>query len=323
GFPNWGMNDNHTFSGSGNQAKISYVAQASTTIDTTGSSTLGKFQITNVTGSITLNSEPFKITISQTAPWTQSYTINCTLTGTITSTSSYVVVNFPSLSNNLNGALYTRSAAALNSNSSTPIAVTVTAPEPTRVIAKISGFGPRSAKKQLQLLLARAGFDFTPVSAITLRSSDDGSAASVQVGNSSVYSYSGFDNAAGSDLPAIGVTSSGDYNGLIGQSLPGTQVKGSPSAVQQFDNSSLPSLLQDADNARAAVIALRTIAENNSRYYTTATPPTEFGTSNTPKITFVDGDATLPPAGGAGLLVVTGGLTMDGNAAFKGLVLVL
>ena len=89
-----------------------------------------------------------------------------------------------------------------------------------------------------------------------------------------------------------------------------------------MDTASLPSLLQSADNAREAIIALRTIAENNSRYYTTATPPTEFGTDSKPKITFIDGDGVLGPDGGAGLLVVTGTLTMDGNAAFKGLVLV-
>jgi len=37
----------------------------------------------------------------------------------------------------------------------------------------------------------------------------------------------------------------------------------------------------------------------------------------------VDGDATLPPAGGAGMLVVTGTLDMRGSADFKALVLVL
>ena len=40
-------------------------------------------------------------------------------------------------------------------------------------------------------------------------------------------------------------------------------------------------------------------------------------------MTFVDGDYEMPPAGGAGMLVVTGTLTMRGNADFKGLILVL
>jgi hypothetical protein len=325
GFTNYGMSNSHQYNSGGNKATITYYPQASATITTAGSTNLGYFRVEPpVTGLVILNSEPFKITITQTAPFsTTSYTINCTLTGTITSTSSFVTVNFPTTTNNLSGALYTRAAAALSTNGSTPIGVSVTAPQPKRLVAKITGFGPRAAQKQMQMLLARYAFDFSPVSAITLRSADDGSGAGVQVGSSAVYTYSGFDNAAGGDLPAIGVTSGTDYTGLIGQSLPGNQVQGVPAAVQQIDNGDLPSLLQTADNARAAVISMRTIAQQSGRYYTTATPPSEFGSTSSPKITFIDGDGVLPPAGGAGLLVVTGTLTMDGNAAFKGVVLVL
>ena len=325
GFPNYGMDDFHQYNGGGNKATIHYYPQASATITNAGSTNLGYFRVeAPVTGSVTLNSEPFKITITQTAPFsTVSYTINCTLTGTVTSTSSFVTVNFPNTTNNLQGAIYMRSGVALSTNGSNPLGVFVTAPQPKRLVAKITGFGPRAAQKQLQLLLARYAFDFSPVSAITLRSADDGTAGSTQVGSSSVYTYSGYDRASGGDLPAIGVTSGTDYTGLIGQSLPGNQVQGVPAAVQQIDVGDLPSLLQNADNARAAVIALRTIAQQSSRYYTTVTPPAEFGSDTAPKITFIDGDGVLPPAGGAGLLVVTGTLTMDGNAAFKGVVLVL
>ena len=38
---------------------------------------------------------------------------------------------------------------------------------------------------------------------------------------------------------------------------------------------------------------------------------------------FRSGDAALSPAGGAGLLVVTGTLNLDGSSAFDGLILVL
>ena len=324
-FTNWGGNQSsHQYTGGGNRATLTYVAQSSATINTSGSSNVGKFVISDVQGMISVSNEPFKLTITQTAPFsTTLYTINCTLNATITSTSSFVTVTFPTTTNNLSGALYTRSASSLSTNGSTPLGVLVVAPQPKRLVARITGFGPRAAQKQLQLLLARYAFDFSPVSAITLRSADDGSAAGVQVGSSSVYTYSGYDNASGGDLPAIGVTGGGDYTHLMDQSLPDDQVKGIPAAIEQIDTSDLPSLLQNADNARAAVIALRTISQNSSRYYTTATPPSEFGSDSAPKITFIDGDGVLPPAGGAGLLVVTGTLTMDGNAAFKGVVLVL
>ena len=48
---------------------------------------------------------------------------------------------------------------------------------------------------------------------------------------------------------------------------------------------------------------------------------TSFGTDAAPKITFINGDATL--SGGAGVLVVTGTLTFNGNTNFDGLILVI
>jgi hypothetical protein len=312
----------HQFGSGGNRATVNYTPQASTTIDTSGSSTLGKFTLSSVNGSISISGEQFQITITQTAPWPKTYTINCTLSGTFTSSSSFVTVTFPSLSNDLLGAVYTRNSATLSSNSSNPLAVTVAAPLPDRLLAKISGFGPRAAQKQMQMMLSRFAFDFSPVSAITLRSADDGSLSAVAAGNSAVYTYSGFDNAAGGDLPAFGVTSTPDYVALSGQNLPGTQVKGYY-AVQQVAVSDLPSWLQNADEARQLVIGLRTVAQNSGRYYTPATPPPDFGSPTTPKITFVDGDADLNPASGAGLLICTGNLTLEGSAVFDGLILVL
>src|SRR5207247_10295992 len=131
--------------------------------------------------------------------------INCTLSGTITSTSSLIAVTFPSQTNNLLGPVYARSTNPVNTNSSTPIAVTVSAPLPNRLTAKINGFGPRAAQKQFQMWLSKFAFDFAPVSAITLRSADDGSQVNFDAGSSAVYLYSGFDNAAGQYLPTFGV----------------------------------------------------------------------------------------------------------------------
>jgi len=147
--------------------------------------------------------------------------------------------------------------------------------------------------------------------------------ASFNAGSSSVYSYSGYDNAGEKNLPAIGVTSSPDYTNLTGMGLPGSQIFGSPANVQQVAVANLPTWLQTADAARALVIQLRTSAQNGGRYFTAASLPSSFGTTSAPLMTFVDGDCTLPPAGGAGLLIVTGTLTADGNAPYKGLVLVL
>src|SRR5439155_17341435 len=90
-----------------------------------------------------------------------------------------------------------------------------------------------------------------------------------------------------------------------------------------FAVSSLPTWLQTADAARTFVNGERTSAILQDRYFTTASPPASFGTTSQPLFTFVDGDADLPPAGGAGVLIVTGALTLDGSSQFDGLILVL
>jgi hypothetical protein len=318
---------------SGNpRVTLTYHPQASTTINTSGASTLGYFEIRNLVGSPNFSGEPFKLTITQTAPWPATYTIDCTLS---MAGSTVVVVTFPTLTNNLQGAVYTRLANPVNSNATTPIAVSITAPQPNRLIASITGYGPRSASKQMQMLLSRFAFDYTTASTITLRSADDGSVLTFDAGNSAQYTYSGLDNAGGQNLSAFGVTSTPDYNYLTGLSLPSVQVKGSPSGVQQVSISSLPAWLQTTDGpngARAFVDERRTTAKSGitlpdgsiqSRYFTTATPPSDFGTNLQPVLTFVDGDVDLPPGGGAGLLVVTGTLTLSGSSQFNGLMLVL
>jgi len=331
-FPSYGA-ASHGFigtecGGSGNGVKVtvSFTGQASTTINSSGASTLGYFTIApNGSNTCTLpNPTTFNLTITQTSPWPVTYTMSCTLSGSLTSSSSFVTVTFPTANNtnNLQGTIYARSTNPINSNGSTAIPISVTAPEPTRLVAKITGFGPRAAQKQMQMLLSRFAFDFTPVTTITLRSADDGSIGTFAAGSSSQYTYTGFDNAGGQNLPAFGVTSTTDYLSVTPQIVVG-QETGSPSALQQVSLSTLPSWLQTADGARTLVNQLRTVAQSTNSYYTTASPPSTFGTQSQPQFTFVDGDAALSPAGGAGLLVVTGTLNLDGSSAFDGLILVL
>ena len=211
----------------------------------------------------------------------------------------------------------------MSSSSSTSIPVTITIPEPTRLKVTVNGYGPRGAKKQMHMLVNRYAFDYATNSAITLRSADDTSLATINVGNSSQYTYTGFDNAGGAPTSAFGVTSSADYVHLTTLSLPGNQVSGSPAAVQQIAISSLPTWLQTADAARTFVNGQRTSAMLQNRYFTPALPPASFGTPSQPLFTFVDGDIDLPPAGGAGVLIVTGVLTLNGSSQFDGLILVL
>ena len=323
GFPNYSMFSSHQW-GSGNpRATLRYIARPATTINASGNTTLGYFEVDGVQGTTTISNEPFKLTITQTAPWPATYTINCRLSATITSGSSLVTVTFPTATNNLLGPTYDHGISEGTNGSSNPIAVTVIAPQPNRLTARLTGYGPRAAQKQMQMLLSRFAFDYQPVSTITLRSADDGSVATFSAGSSAQYFYSGLDNAAGQDLPAFAVTSAPDYDYLLSLSVPSSQAVGNPGAIQQVDIDQLPIWLQSADSARQLVIGMRNVAINSGRYFTPATPPSDFGTVTRPTITFIDGDGALPPSSGAGLLVCTGTLTIDGSAVFDGLILVL
>lgn len=322
-FTNYPTDNPHQF-GSGNpRMTLQYVPQASTTITNSGASTLGKFVISSSVGTYTLSNEPFELTITQTAPWAVTYKIKCTLSGSITSSSSTVAVTFPTISNNLQEALYTRTALTINSNGTTSIPVAITAPEPNRLVANVTGFGPRNAKKQMRMLLSRFAFDLTAPSAITLRSADDNALLTFSAGNSARYIYNGNDNAGGFDVSAFAVTGAADKTYIDLLTLPPGQVFGTPSGVLKIAIADLPSWLQTADAARAFVAGMRITAQNENRYFTTATQPDTFGTTTRPVLTFVDGDTDLSPAGGAGIMVVTGSLTLNGSSEYKGLILVL
>ncbi len=323
-FTNHPSDNQPQFVSGNSRMTLRYDPQASTTITNSGASTLGKFTIVSVLGgNYTLSNEPFDLTITQTAPWPVTYTIRCSLSGIIASTNSFITVTFPTLSNNLQGAQYTRATLAYDSNGSTSIPVAITAPDPNRLVAEVTGFGPRNAKKQLRMLLSRFAFDITTPSAITIRSADDNAQLTFNAGNSARYIYDGNDNAGGADLSAFAVTGAADKTYLDSLLLPASQVFGKPSGVQKVAISDLPIWLQTANAARAFVNDKRVAAQNENRYFTPSTPPTSFGTLSNPVLTFIDGDTDLPLAGGAGILIVTGTLTLNGSSAYSGLILVL
>src|SRR6185436_2992688 len=83
--------------------------------------------------------------------------------------------------------------------------------------------------------------------------------------------------------------------------------------------SSLPSWLQNANEARGFLADQKVNAINQGRYFGSFSGTS--GTEANPVFTFVDGDCDLD--GGAGLLIVTGKLLLKGNPSFKGLILVI
>ncbi|HEY6189463.1 MAG TPA: hypothetical protein VIW80_17560 [Pyrinomonadaceae bacterium] len=317
--------------GGGARSTITYTPQATTTVDAYPSiaSLLGKFTTSvNAGGGLIPPGTAFTLTINQTAPWTATIIINCTVgsTSLLTNSSSTVDVNFGAISYYNQGTLYTLGANPLRLNPPNTsggvknVDVTLTAPQPKRILVRVNGYGPRGSRKQMEMMVSRYLFDYWPSGLLAIRSADDNvSTMTFNAGSSAVYTYSGTAPTGGTAIPAIAVTSTVDYN-LISNIGASGQVSGNPAAFK-VPLTSLVSWLQTADAARTMLNKMEATARAQGRYFTNASPPDNYGTAAEPKFTFVDGDAA--PDGGHGLLVCTGTVTLGGNDEFKGLMLVL
>jgi len=210
----------------------------------------------------------------------------------------------------INGMAY---SVLVSDPDNTPVA----AGEPARLLLQVTGYGPKGARKQMELIVNRTNFDYDPPATILMRSADDGTPVTFTTGNSAVKEYSGHDHSAtGRVLPTFGATVGGDMTIEIDASNKNTVAD--PIAAT-ISNSSLPPWLRSANQARAFLADQKANAISQGRYFTTFSGTS--GSSSAPAFTFVDGDCNLD--GGAGLLIVTGTLTMNGNPSFDGLILVL
>lgn len=191
---------------------------------------------------------------------------------------------------------------------------------PSRIQVQSTGYGPNGSVKRMEMVVQKVSFDFEPDAMLLARSSDDGSLATMtfDIGTSAAKFYSGHDNASSEpNLPTFGVTSVEDLgvaNTAITKGATVEEVK-----TYQVDTADLPSWLQTADAAREFLNYMQIVARSMGRYSTSLSGPA--GSTSSPAFTFVNGNATLD--GGAGLLIVTGDLTLSGNAVFNGVILVL
>lgn len=203
---------------------------------------------------------------------------------------------------------------------------------PTSLSIRSTGFGPRGALKQLELIVNRSAFNFEAPSTITLVGDQNGNPLSTfALGNSNSRTLTGVD-ASGrrGSVPTLGFTQQNNRNDVeTNLLLCGTsQCNKNLDAIADsprtgvVSGGQLPSWLQTASNARAFLNELQGAAIDQKRYYSGGTLPTYVGTAADPKMTFVDGDYSLSGSGG-GLLVVTGTLTLRGNFNWNGLILVL
>ena len=325
--------------GNGNNAPKTVVSFTGVTVASlntypTGASNLGTFTVVSSNGGATITTAiPFKLVITQTAPWTGKVTIEGSIP--VTASPTPLTIDLKASAYNVEGVLFTLAASSQqfvlpnNGTVTRTISATLTAPQPRRILVRVNGFGPRGARKQMEMMVGRYMFDYWPRGLIAIRSADplpDGTEPQMtfSAGSSAAYLYSGNEAAGGTStntaIAGFAVTSNTDYS-LI-NNLPSAQVTGNPMALK-VDTTDLVSWLQKADETRRTLNKLQADAQLQHRYFTNASPPPDYGTTAEPAFTFVDGDATLPNGGGAGLLVCTGTVTVDGNTPFNGLILAL
>lgn len=183
--------------------------------------------------------------------------------------------------------------------------------EPSRLLIRVRGFGPKGAEKRMEAIIRRTTFDYTAPAMLMMRGADDCTAMTFSIGESNAKDYSGHDNSGSTILPAFGSTCDGDL--AIEQASDGKETVDDPKAAK-IDISALPVWLQTANEARLFLAEQKADAVTQDRYFTSFD-------GNAEGFTFVDGDCDLD--GGSGLLIVTGTLSMKGNPNFDGLILVL
>lgn len=189
---------------------------------------------------------------------------------------------------------------------------------PKRIHIQSTGFGPNGSVKRMEMIVQKVFFDFEPDAMLLIRSAESGAAATFDIGDSAAKFYTGKDQTVGgTNLPTLGVTSVADV-GVVNTAIS----KGATVEEQKISlvgTADLPAWLATADNARAFLNEMQLVARSMGRYYTSYSGTS--GTTTSPAFTFVNGNATLE--GGAGIMIVTGNLTLNGNTKFNGILLVL
>jgi hypothetical protein len=333
--------------GGTDEVTIRYAGQVSTTLTPdpntfplTLDSLLGSFVIerpvTSTADDAVIPKTGFELTISQTLPWAATAYLEGTFEGEVDTTSTTVKVTFDKAAVKADGTNFSLDLGGtkiLNLGftggpSSTVIPVKVTSPDPRRLLLKSYGFGPLGSEKRLEMMVNKVYFDFETPAGVTIRGADDCSPLSLDTGSSGAKWYSGVD-ASGVEpqRPAFAVTPCDKEDAEAGIKKHDTVVD--PEIGLLGDDESTPgtvdtpSFLDTADRARAYLNGLQSKAQNLNRYFkpSSGSATTVEDSINSGLFTFVDGDCTLHS--GAGILVVTGTLTMRGNTDFRGIILVL
>jgi hypothetical protein len=219
--------------------------------------------------------------------------------------------------------------------------VSITRPEPTRLLIRSTGYGPRGARKELETMVQKNYFNglgapspltlIGPPCSKVLPIFGDNCVSqplpeldfTFDPGSSQPVFYSGKDTKLKAFLPPIGLTN--ETNKEEVKNIVATGFNGSVFGTVENVSDELPYWLQNPQNLDKTVQLLKAAAQASGTYWgPSSSPPTSdvYGDWNTASgITFVDRDVTISQDGG-GILVVTGQLNFKGTFRFNGLVLI-
>jgi Tfp pilus assembly protein PilX len=198
-----------------------------------------------------------------------------------------------------------------------------------------TGFAPLGARRTVRLRVSSPGALVPPLPALItfLGQNPTGTA-----GNSNAHVLSGKDQATSppnpaNEKPILASVGSANVTNLLNNSF-GSDKPGT------FDTA-LPALAADLSAANSAMHVTGQIPFNNSpaqaRAFIAAMtsaahtvvpaggslPSGALGSASSPKIVVVNGDLSLSATSGAGILIVTGTLTLSGNCSYDGLIFAL
>lgn len=301
------------------------------------------------------------IRIMQSAPWAGSIVVGGTLTGkadskngpnlklTLNNNSARVSGTLFGVNSNpfiMNGTGTTSGGAMTTTYN---LAGTVTAPEPRRLMVRSTGYGPRGARKILEMLVSRSKYYIDPPAPIVIRGSDNTTETmTFDLGSSNAKKYSGKDfSNTQAKMPTVAIRLQDWKVGFAGITK-GSTVDNPKFGILDLDaipttwptaltplptlnptpsgnpppwpmQASTPDFVLTASAARTFLNDMEAQARIKNRYFTSFSGLA--GSTTAPKFTFVDGNCALD--GGGGLLVVTGNLSFSGNDNFKGIIIVL
>jgi hypothetical protein len=186
-----------------------------------------------------------------------------------------------------------------------------------RLLIKVTGYGPRGARKQLELLVKRVIFEYDADSLLYMQGSQLGGDASFVLAGVPEVKFDSQEKTAfviTNDLDRAKIET------VIAQKDKVT-ITGKGDDYEVINADERPKFLASADEARLTVSDLEADAQVRGRWFNSY-PPLNAGTDSMPAFTFVRGNAQLSGKG-AGLLVVTGDVTLNSNFEYKGLILIL